>query len=322
VKIQLLIAATLAPFLTACRYSWNCDPPEEQFSVDVDVTEDDVAKIMSAWGYDERGDIGCETLCGYMYQQGRGWELGTADSCEHTIAATAAADPKAVVGHVQCAGRGIKYYCEGRRPLGHVEVAPRSGSLAEHLAACAHLEAASVAAFEQLAALLTEWGAPTELVDRCRVAAREETRHAALLAGLAARGDVTAHRPQQDPVAASRLAIAAHNAAEGCVFEAWAAVRAAWVAARASDPAVRAAYVQIAADEARHAELAWDLHTWLMGQLDRSSQAQVRATQAAAIAALPDVAAGQGRGPGELGMPPQAALVAMAARFAAGLQAA
>lgn len=322
-KIQLLIVATLAPVLAACTTGGNCHPAEEHFNVDAAVTEADVAKFMSDWRLGERGDIGCERLCGYVYQRDRGWELATAESCQHTIAATAAADPKAVVGHIQCAGSGIEYICMGRRPLGHVEVAPPGGSLAEHLAQCAHLEAASVAAFEQLAALLTGWGAPTELVDRCRVAAREETRHAALLAALAARGGVTVTQPEQAPIAASRLAIAAHNAAEGCVFEAWAAVRAAWVAARASDPAVRAAYLPIAADEARHADLAWNLHTWLMGQLDEPSRAMVSAAQAAALASLPDVAAGQaGRDPPELGMPPRAALVAMASRFAAGLRAA
>ena len=49
---------------------------------------------------------------------------------------------------------------------------------------------------------------------------------------------------------------------EGCVGETVAAVVASEQLARATDPAVRAALARIAADEARHAELAWRTVSW------------------------------------------------------------
>src|SRR5262249_36008239 len=58
------------------------------------------------------------------------------------------------------------------------------------------------------------------------------------------------------------LSLAVATAAEGCVDETIHAVLAEERALRATDPAVRAALETIAADEARHAELAWRTVAW------------------------------------------------------------
>ncbi|MDC0670585.1 hypothetical protein [Nannocystis radixulma] len=84
------------------------------------------------------------------------------------------------------------------------------------------------------------------------------------------------------------LAIAVENAVEGCVRETWAALVAAHQARWAAHPAVRSVYRTIAADEARHAELAWAIDSWLSGQLDADGRARVvqaRRTAADALAA-------------------------------------
>ncbi|MBZ5712785.1 hypothetical protein [Nannocystis pusilla] len=90
-------------------------------------------------------------------------------------------------------------------------------------------------------------------------------------------------------------AIAVENAVEGCVLETWAALVAAHQACAAEDLELRVEFAAIAGDEARHAELAWRLDTWLSGQLDEAARAEVAAarqaaarTLAAALAAAPD----------------------------------
>src|SRR5262249_32306722 len=77
--------------------------------------------------------------------------------------------------------------CVGRAPAG-LTSAPRDRGLSEigdWLSRCAHLEAASVAAFERLAAELTALGAPLDLVEEARRAAGDEIRHAAVIGTLA-----------------------------------------------------------------------------------------------------------------------------------------
>ncbi|MCL0138103.1 hypothetical protein M2T37_27880, partial [Klebsiella pneumoniae] len=61
----------------------------------------------------------------------------------------------------------------------------------------------------------------------------------------------------------SLLAFAIENAVEGCVNETWAALVAAWQAGHAEGADVRAAYERIAADEARHGDLAWAIDAWV-----------------------------------------------------------
>jgi hypothetical protein len=51
---------------------------------------------------------------------------------------------------------------------------------------------------------------------------------------------------------------------EGCIGETAAAVEAAEAHARATDPAVRRVLERIAADEARHAALAWQFVAWIV----------------------------------------------------------
>jgi len=54
--------------------------------------------------------------------------------------------------------------------------------------------------------------------------------------------------------------VALENAVEGCVRETYGAAVGAWQARRAPDDRVRRAFAPVVADEARHADLAWDVH--------------------------------------------------------------
>ncbi|MCY1010344.1 hypothetical protein OV079_33215 [Nannocystis pusilla] len=180
-------------------------------------------------------------------------------------------------------------YCEGRR---HACVTSR-GERAEAepagawLARAAHDEAASVHAFRSLARELAAWGAPAELLARIDAAVADEVRHAEVVANAARARGAEVTPPTHVALAVRELlAIAVENAVEGCVRETWAALSAAHQARFAAEPALRTMYEEIAADEARHAELAWAIDAWLMGQLDAAGRAAVASARRAAIAEL------------------------------------
>jgi len=178
----------------------------------------------------------------------------------------------------------------GRRPEGFLP-APRTADspLVAYLDEMHHLEAASVPAFERLARELAHHGAPAALVERAEAAARDEVRHAAGFAGLRERLSTTdcASPAIEVPAAVRSLeALALENAIEGCVRETFGALVARYQASVAADEPLRRLFAAIADDELNHAALAWDVATWLNGQLDEAARARVSAAEAAELARL------------------------------------
>jgi hypothetical protein len=155
------------------------------------------------------------------------------------------------------------------------------------LAEFAHLEAASVDAFEILANELSHHGAPATLVARARRAAKDETRHARMMGALATQHGAEVVRPRVKRGQVRGLeAIARENACEGCVRETYGAA-VAWVqAAQARDRGVRAAMQRIARDETRHAELSWAVARWMEGALSEDARGRVAAARQRAIETL------------------------------------
>jgi hypothetical protein len=147
-------------------------------------------------------------------------------------------------------------------------------------------EHASVASFSRFALDLLAMGAPAALVELAQRAALDEIRHSRLCFALASAYAGEALGPGPFPLGAGvRLAtclteLAASTVKEGCVGETVAAVMASEQLARATDPAVRAVLARIAADEARHAELAWRAVAWAMS----AGGEEVRAVVAQAFA--------------------------------------
>lgn len=177
--------------------------------------------------------------------------------------------------------------CIGRRPVGLAPRGRRDTSLGDHLARAAELEAASVIAFGFLKRDLAAHGAPTQLLTRVDAAARDEVRHARTVAELACRfhGRVTPRRIRV-PEIASLEAVASENAREGCVNETWGALIGLHQARRATDLQVRHAYRTIAADEARHARLSWDIADWVAQRLSRSAARRIRQQRDQAVSQL------------------------------------
>ncbi len=179
--------------------------------------------------------------------------------------------------------------CGGRCPEG---LAPPVSGIARDplgawLAANAHLETASIDAFEILATELGAHGAPPALIRAARVATVDERRHAEAIGRLAAsRGAVPpAVYVTRGPVRDIE-SVARENAVEGCVRETYAALLACRQARAAADPAIGFAMTGIARDETRHAALAWAVDGWTQALLAPAARRRVREARREAIEGL------------------------------------
>lgn len=312
VNIRQLIRASLLLPLVGC-YAGVCSQESDFELVDEPLLNPRLGLLVEDEGFSDPSEMSCELLC-EVWQDAKS---ASVDTCELQLY-----DDGDSAGTISCTGTG-SYSCDGRRPLGHVEARRQGNSAGAYLANCALLEAASVEAFEQLAAQLESWGAPAELIARCRQAAEEERRHAEAVAQLAEARGAPSHAPACEPAGADLQAVALHNAVEGCVHETWAALAAHWRAKRAEDADVREAYQVIAEEETRHAQLAWDLHRWLLAQLSPVEQATVQAAQATALSGLQMLAGQQAASaPASLGFPTPQQTRAVAAHFSSQLLAA
>jgi hypothetical protein len=285
-------------------------PEDERFDEDRVILAKDVDELIADQGVPSSEDLTCEDLCWHVVHSSGGDSLKL-DSCTFDIdgytepSSTDTDNRFTQVGRVQCAGVLEPECIGGRRPLGHVEALALTGdALGRSFAGFAYLERASVVAFLQLRRQLSAWCAPQELIERCEAAARDEVRHAAIMTRFARRHGARVPTMRCSPCDSDLLSAAIHNAVEGCVVEAWAALLAHVQAARARDREVRAAYAAIADDETRHAQLAWDLHRWFSNVLPASDRKAVLAAQRHAISALPMTARAQAhRLPSALGVP-------------------
>lgn len=172
----------------------------------------------------------------------------------------------------------------GRRPAGLADVVASGTGIGAYLAASAHLEAASIVAFHALHSELAALDAPPDLLDDIQCAAADEVRHAATMTRLAARYGARAPELEVAPPASRPvLAIAAENAVEGVVREAFGAALALFQAEHAADLEIRDAMRAIARDECAHAAIAFRVAAFLDAQLDTTERAAVEASKREAI---------------------------------------
>ena len=176
----------------------------------------------------------------------------------------------------------------GRRPAGLlVATAPVREGLGALFARIARLEAASVPAFERLEVELREHGAPASLLAGCRRAARDEIRHARVMAALARRHGSEPDLPVLLPEAARSLeALATENAIEGCVRETYGALVATYQAMNATDRRIARVMRGIARDETRHAALSWAIDAWVRTRLDAAANARIDRAKIEALRVL------------------------------------
>jgi hypothetical protein len=314
---SVVMISSVIPVLVELVACCGKDDLRYEEVVDVSVSEAEFQSALDGSG--QLSAEGCEALCSEHYT---GYDhLVSVSACEETqpdITTTPAdttssaseAPESGDTGAPPSAERWVacdvilEDVCTGGRDhrcvLGRHEGSGPT-PLAAWFGAQAHAEATSVAAFAAMAVELRRFGAPAPLVDRCGDAARDEVSHARMLRRLARiRGGRPAPMALGRVAARSLLEFAVENAVEGCVHETWAALIAHWQARHAESPEVRAAYARIAEDEARHAQLAWDIDAWLRERLPGAAYDEVRAARRAAVEALeagdagPELRAGAG----------------------------
>jgi hypothetical protein len=146
----------------------------------------------------------------------------------------------------------------------------RDDALAAKWLEAARMEHASVAAFSATALRLMSFGAPPELIAQTHRAALDEIEHAQIAFALASAYAGTKISPVQFTDAPRVTAMSLRDFAietfvDGCVGETVAAIEAAREA-EVAEPVLANVLTKIAADEARHAALAWQIVAWCVGQ--------------------------------------------------------
>ncbi|MCB9766496.1 MAG: hypothetical protein H6739_42370 [Alphaproteobacteria bacterium] len=154
----------------------------------------------------------------------------------------------------------------------------------------ARAEHASVASFARFSLRLLALGAPAGLVADAQAAMGDEIRHARVCFGLASRYAGEPLAPGPLPMAGALCggedlaAVAVEVLREGAVGETLGALLAEEMRQRATDPQARAALDEIAADEARHAQMAWRFLRWAVEQGGEDLRAQLAEAAEQAIA--------------------------------------
>lgn len=197
-------------------------------------------------------DKQCLALCNAAFEVAADSEI---TSCSYTV------EGETTVIHMTYGPRSEEpvHHASGRRPPGW-DARAAGASIADYLAWCAAMEAASVTAFARIHRHLVATNAPVALLARVEAAISDELSHARVVAGLARRYGASPHMPEIPPEPTmTALERAIDHAVEGCVGETVAALHAAFLGEHAVDPLVRAAFAQIAEDEIRHAYLAFEL---------------------------------------------------------------
>jgi hypothetical protein len=135
----------------------------------------------------------------------------------------------------------------------------------------AQSEHASIASFARFTLHLLALAAPPDLIGDAQRAASDEVEHAKLCFALASRYAGRSLGPGALSIEGALAAVSLTDLAvatvrEGCVGETMSAVLAGERLERARDTEVRAALGRIAADETRHAELAWRTVAWAIAR--------------------------------------------------------
>ena len=226
-------------------------------------------------------EIECSLLCQQTLMNSS-YMTGTymISSCEESLAdnwtetiATSAED--AIMGSVTCVLQPQPRIMRGRAPMNAENHFIPSTDLATHFARQAQEEALSVFSFAELYQTVQAHNAPSSLLQRCVQALREEQMHTQMAISLCTKhgGDVpTISVPSQSTP--NLFALTLHNALVGCIQESWAALLEQYQAMHGT--AHHHIQNRIAQDELAHAQLAWDIHAFLMSLLGTQEQEIIR----------------------------------------------
>lgn len=151
------------------------------------------------------------------------------------------------------------------------------------------MEHASIAAFARFTLQLLSLAAPAELVARASEAMSDELRHAQDCFRLARRYAPSDLGPGPLPIAGSiettdLCDLVLTTLREGCIEETAAAIEAAEALEHCTDAEARPVLARIAAEETRHAELAWRFVAWALEATVEPERTELRGRLRAALA--------------------------------------
>jgi len=181
-----------------------------------------------------------------------------------------------------------------------------SNNLTRYVAKAYHAEASSVAAFLQLRSELQRYNVPLELLKRCLHAAKDEIKHARMIAALARKNSAILPELSFGILPNRTLfEITLDNAIEGCIYETYSALKAQYQVHHA-DARLIPILQTIARDETKHAQLAWDIHKHLIPRMSPKQQQKIKAAQRIALQNVLVQAMNEASGPlsRTLGYPP------------------
>ncbi|MGB1015723.1 MAG: ferritin-like domain-containing protein [Nannocystaceae bacterium] len=190
----------------------------------------------------------------------------------------------------QCSGMscmiGRPFLVAGEARVADTRCSPSQAATSPDPAMAAHwqkigrLEHASVASFARFLNQLLALGAPPELLAQTRAALSDEIRHTKLCLQMAAQfgarvslGKFNLGGAQAARV--SRVTVARHLFAEACLGETVGVAQALESGSASTDPASVRVYTQIARDELRHAQLAWQALRWLLDSATAEERGQI-----------------------------------------------
>lgn len=144
-------------------------------------------------------------------------------------------------------------------------------------------EYASVATFSKLSLQLMALGAPPNLLSACHQAALDEIEHARCCYSLASVYGAQALGPssftalngvQLEKVSLEQLAL--ESLQDGCLMEGYFAAYLDAASREALDPELKASLLRMSQDEARHAQLAWDILSWCLNSQNSNVASAIR----------------------------------------------
>ncbi len=262
--------------VSSALFSYDCD--QNEYVCDLDSVSTTLNTETLATYLDEDGQLS-EESCSNLCSEEAGVYYDYLCSCDYTGEDMDGNHP-VTCEYTVCA-------VEGRGHAGIQKLTEVTGSseMARYFVRAYHAEASSVGAFLQLRAELSHHGAPKKLLDGCIRAAAEEIHHARMMAKLAGEANACLPKLQFGQVPKrSVFELAMDNAVEGCIYESFSALKAQYQSLHATDERILAVMKVIARDETHHAQLAWDIHHFLVAQLSPNEQeliqeAQRKATQ-------------------------------------------
>jgi hypothetical protein len=194
-----------------------------------------------------------------------------------TIASFECARRSCVIGRPLTVDSGVRVASVSARPWGATRIQSLSSSRSRARAAywleIAQMEHASVASFARFVHELMRFGAPPRLLREALAAAADEVRHAEQTFALASAyagasvGPGALRVDDLHPTADLEVFVT-RLIREGCVGETLGVAEALALLEHELDPALRPRLELIAADETRHAGLAWRTLRWIAGRVE------------------------------------------------------